>query len=88
MMVQPPPWIQHSMLLSCAGLRSPHGTLLWSRVLVFVGSQRCLALDDASADLWEAVIEQKTVSLSQSFLGKEPRMFHQGSTSELHATWW
>lgn len=64
----------------------PHGTLLWSCVLFFLGSQQCLALDDASADLWDVVIDQEIYSLSQSFQ-ETPADVLQGSTSALHTTW-
>lgn len=72
---------------SCAVLRSPHGTLLWSCVLFFFGSQQCLALDDASAGLWDAVIEQKIVSLSQSFQTTAEDVL-RGSSLEPHTAWW
>lgn len=54
---------------------------------LLLGSQQCLALDGASADLRDVVIEQKMVSLSQSFQAVAEDIL-QGSSSEIRTTWW
>lgn len=58
----------------------PHGTLLWICVFFFSGSQQCLALDDAFADLWDVVIKLEICSLGQSFR-ETPADALRGSTS-------
>lgn len=54
---------------------------------LLLGSQQCLALDGASAGRWDVVIEQKMVSLSQSFQATAEDVL-QGSSSEIRTTWW